>query len=343
MSYPISSKMYSLLSKYLYLFFIPLLTLSGCYYSHPNQVDHWQGNGSGRLDSVNFYIGHHYWVGYNFVTNDSLSLQPFSPQRNEEYMFDKMDDFLLGKNKRLVVADVVCVPADSVDSVWVKVAHDQLTQGWIHESELLEKVTPDDPISKFIEYFSSRRSLLFWTFIGVAILFALLQIIRQRNIRVVHFNDIPNFYPTLLCLCISGSAVVYGSMQKFVTGTWVEFYYHPTLNPFNTNIPFILSLFLASVWTTLFVAIAVVDELRHRLSLSEFMSYMTSLGGVCIVLYLIFTLTTPIYIGYPLLVVYWLFAVYRYWCNRPTHLFCGMCGKAIESKGRCPHCGAINT
>ena len=43
-------------------------------------------------------------------------------------------------------------PADSVDSVWVKVARDQETMGWVHEKELLEKVVPVDSVSQFIHF-----------------------------------------------------------------------------------------------------------------------------------------------------------------------------------------------
>lgn len=320
-----------------------LASLTGCYYSHPNRVDHWRQGAEGRVDSVSFYISHHYWVGYNFVTSDTLPLQASSPKPGEDYSNAGLPPVTLQKGDRVVVADISCVPADSVDSLWVKVARDQFSQGWVRESVLLERVTPDDPISQFIDTFSSRRSLLFWTVIGAAALFALSQAIRRRSLRIVHFHDVPNFYPTLLCLCVSGSATVYGSIQRFVPATWVEFYFRPTLNPFNQDIPLILALFILSVWMTILVAIAAVDEVRHQLPFGEAVSYLASLCGVCFVLYLVFTLTTPIYIGYPLLPAYWAFAVWKYLSHRPTHLYCGICGRPIQHRGRCPHCGAENT
>ena len=55
------------------------LILSGCYYSHPNKMDHWAANGEGAVDSVNFYINHHYWTGYNFRSTDTMSLQTAPP------------------------------------------------------------------------------------------------------------------------------------------------------------------------------------------------------------------------------------------------------------------------
>ena len=141
---------------------------------------------------------------------------------------------------------------------------------------------------------------------------------------------------------MSGSAAIYGSMQKFVPVTWVEFYYHPTLNPFNTELPLILSLFIASVWAILIAAVAVVDELRRQRDIGDNLAFLASLLGVCMVLYLVFTLTTPLYFGYPLLAAYWFFAIRQYVVHQPSHLVCGICGRPIPKKGRCPHCGAMN-
>ncbi|MDE5788422.1 MAG: zinc ribbon domain-containing protein, partial [Bacteroidaceae bacterium] len=65
------------------------------------------------------------------------------------------NSFIVYKNDPLVVAQIEIIPEDPMDSVWVKVARDQMTQGWIHESELLEAVVPDDPISQGIYIFSN--------------------------------------------------------------------------------------------------------------------------------------------------------------------------------------------
>lgn len=317
--------------------------LASCYYSHPNEVDHWAAGGDSSVDSVNFFIGHHYWTGYNFRATDSLSLLTAPPlQGLPDYGAMLNDTIGIRANDRLVVAKVMVVPTDSTDSVWVKVARDQLSQGWVHESALLGCAVPDDPISRFISYFSDTRSVYVLTVLGLAVLLWLVQSIRHKRFRMVHFRDIPSFYPTLLCLCVSGSAALYGSIQRFVPGTWVEFYFHPTLNPFNADLPPILALFVASVWLMLIVAVAVVDELRRQPDLGDNLQYMASLGGMCMVLYLTFTLTVPIYVGYPLLVAYWAFAIRQYVHHQPSHLVCGMCGRSIPHRGICPHCGAMN-
>lgn len=325
------------------LLLVAIVSFTSCYYSHPNQTDHWTTSNESGVDSVNFYIAHHYWTGYNFEVTDSFTLQAI-PSFDNTTMSDVQfnDTVQLFKHDELVVARVMYVPTDSVDSVWVKVARDQLTQGWTHESELLKHVVPNDPISKFIYYFSDSRSIYALSVLGLTLIFWLIQVVRHKRFRIVHFRDIRSFYPTLLCLCVSGSAAIYGSMQRFIPMTWVEFYYHPTLNPFNTNLPVILALFIASVWIMLIVAVAVVDEIRRQPDIGDNLSYLASLAGVCVVIYLVFTLTTPIYIGYPLLVLYWGFAIHQYVSHRPSHLLCGVCGKPIAQKGKCPHCGAIN-
>lgn len=322
---------------------IAALLCTSCYYSHPNRVDHWAVAGEEAVDSVNFYITHHYWTGYNFQTTDSLTLQTAAPAADFAEGYDRpADSIVVRRGEPLVVARVMYVPTDSTDSVWVKVAADQLSQGWIHESALLERVVPDDSISKFIHSFSSGRTQVAATLLGLALLFVIVQRMRHKNVHMVHLRDIPSFYPTLLCLCVSGSAVIYGSMQRFVPSTWVEFYFHPTLNPFNSTLPPILSIFIASVWAILIAAVAVVDETRRQRDLGDNLSYLASLGGVCMILYLVFTLTTPYYIGYALLIAYWTYAIRQYVRHKPSHLVCGMCGRSIQGPGMCPHCGSIN-
>lgn len=329
--------------RFIIIFVCTAMILSGCYYSHPNKVDHWAAATEGSVDSVNFFISHHYWTGYNFQTTDTIAIQTAPPLNNlPEYGAIVNDTLRLAPNNRLVVARIIYVPTDTIDSVWVKVARDQLTQGWLHEKDLLDNVVPDDPISKFIYYFSDSRLICVLSVFGLVVFFLLIQGVRHKRFRIVHFRDIPSFYPTLLCLCVSGSATLYGSIQKFVPNTWIEYYFYPTLNPFSTELPFIMAFFIASVWAILIVAVAVLDELRRQPDIGDNLSYLSSLAGICVVLYLVFTLTTPLYLGYPLLALYWWFAINRYIVHQPSHLLCGVCGKSISKKGVCPHCGAMN-
>jgi hypothetical protein len=239
---------------------------------------------------------------------DILALE-FTTGDDTKPLLSLVDTLILKRHDRIVVADIRTVPADSIDSVWVKVARDQLTQGWIHESELLKAVSPDDPISQFIDFFSDSHLLIFLAFCVVVGGAYGLRHLMRKGAKIVHFNDIPSFYPTSLCLLISSSAVLYSSIQLFGPESWRHFYYHPSLNPW--ALPWHLGLFVSSVWAILIVAIATVDDVRHHLPFGESLLYLSGLAAVCAVDYVIFSLTTLYYIGYPLLIVYMVFAIYR--------------------------------
>lgn len=298
--------------------------LTGCYNQGPITSDAWNLTEQ-QLDSISFYTTHHYTQGYNFVISrdslqvleqqsemmpvpDILALE-FTTGDDTKPLLSLVDTLILKRHDRIVVADIRTVPADSIDSVWVKVARDQLTQGWIHESELLKAVSPDDPISQFIDFFSDSHLLIFLAFCVVVGGAYGLRHLMRKGAKIVHFNDIPSFYPTSLCLLISSSAVLYSSIQLFGPESWRHFYYHPSLNPW--ALPWHLGLFVSSVWAILIVAIATVDDIRHHLPFGESLLYLSGLAAVCAVDYVIFSLTTLYYIGYPLLIVYMVFAIYR--------------------------------
>ena len=219
----------------------------------------------------------------------------------------KKDSITLRRNEHVVVADIKTVPSDTIDSVWVKVARDQLTFGWVHETELLSKVSPDDPISQFIDYFSDKHLLVFMAFCVLTGAAYGLRRLMRKGCKIVHFNDIASFYPTALCLLIASSAVLYSSIQLFAPETWRHFYYHPSLNPF--ALPFWLGVFISSVWALIIWSLATVDDVYHRLPLGEAIMYLIGLTAVCAVIYVVFSVTTLYYVGYPLLIAYFYFAI----------------------------------
>ena len=297
----------------------PLL-LAGCYNRGPITPDAWNLTEQ-QLDSISFYTTHHYTQNYNFVvTGDSLVVVAQQPEAMaipevvsieiESIGSEKQKDSItLRKNERIVVADIMTVPSDTIDSVWVKVARDQLTFGWIHEKELLAKVSPDDPISQFIDLFSDVHLLVFLAFCVVVVAAYGVRRLMRRGAKIVHFNDIPSFYPTTLCLLVASSAVLYSSIQLFGPESWRHFYYHPSLNPF--GMPLHLGLFVSSVWAIIIVAIATVDDVTKHLPLGSAILYLGGLTAVCAVDYVVFSITTLYYIGYPLLVAYFIFALRR--------------------------------
>ena len=298
-----------------------LMLLSSCYNRGPITPDAWDLTEQ-QLDSISFYTTHHYTQNYNFVvTGDSLVVVAQQPEDmsvpdvvsieiesiGEE---KKKDSITIRRHEHVVVADIKTVPSDTIDSVWVKVARDQLTFGWVHENELLSMVSPDDPISQFIDTFSDTHLLVFLAFCVLTGAVYGLRRLKRKGSKIVHFNDIPSFYPTALCLLIASSAVLYSSIQLFGPETWRHFYYHPSLNPF--ALPFWLGVFVSSVWALIIVGLATVDDVTRILPLGEAVLYLIGLAAVCAVLYVVFSITTLYYIGYPLLIAYYYFAIKRF-------------------------------
>ncbi len=324
--------------KILLALVLTVLMAAACYYPTPPPDDGWTV-GDGSLDTTAFVRHHHYGPNFNFkVTADTLSLAPCRP--GTARLDSWADTAVVRRGDKIVVADIALVPSDTTDSVWLKLARDQTTMGWTSERRLAEAAVPDDPISQFIHTFSGSRTRLALCIVGLMAAFFLVQAARRRHLHVVHFNDIDSFYPTLLCLTVSGAATLYGSLQHFVPETWVEFYYHPTLNPF--GLPLVMSVFVVSVWLMGITALAVLDDVRRRLDWADIPAYVAGLAGVCMVLYLFFSLSTPYYVGYPCLVAYWAFAIRSYARRRTPRYVCGRCGAPLPRLGRCPHCGALN-
>lgn len=313
-----------------------LILLSSCYNPGPLTPDAWDLT-ERQLDSISFSTTHHYSQNYNFiVTADSLQLlgEGAATELGEEPVLTVAHD------DRLVVADIQTVATDSVDSVWVKVARDQLTQGWVRESELLAAASPDDPISRFIDFFSNAHLLIFLgLLVATAATYGVRRLLR-RNARLVHFNDVDSAWPTLLCVLVASSATLYAGIQRFSPESWRHFYYHPSLNPW--ALPPHLGLFVASVWAIIIVGLAAVDDVRRLLRPAEAIVYVAGLAAVAAVAYVVFSVAGLFYVGWPLLAFYVGWALWRWWAVARCRWRCGHCGAGLHRKGRCPRCGAMN-
>ena len=167
--------------------FISLLIVSmamvGCYHSNPNgkaqpssvhtpagtrDVTGYNVDSTSEIQNFNyeFYKTHHYAQNYNFVVKkDSIHLLKQQPEEMLSNM--AIDSFVVKKNSHIVVADIKILKDDPVDSVWIEVASDKYEFGWIHESQLLNSVVPDDPISQFILMFSDVHLLIFLIIISL--------------------------------------------------------------------------------------------------------------------------------------------------------------------------------
>lgn len=298
----------------------------------------WSGTRS-KVDSLAFRVKHHYSQGFNFVViPDSLMLLRQQPEEAVNDM--KTDSFAVKKGKEVVVADIRILPNDKQDSVWVQIATEDYAFGWIHESQLLKQVVPADPISQFISTFSNIHLLIFLIVISILGVGYLARKILKKNAHIVHLNDISSFYPTLLAVIVALSAAFYASIQLFAPETWREFYFHPSLNPFSQ--PLLLNIFLVLVWAMLIISIATIDDVRRLLKSGDTLLYLSGLGAVCAVNYIVFSVLTLYYIGYPLLIVYIYYAFRIYLRKTRETYYCGNCGVRLHRKGRCPQCGAVN-
>lgn len=336
------SKKHKGISNVIILLLTTVIVLSGCY--HKKTFSGKRNIAATELtqeqqDSLNFVHTHHYSQNFNFIVKqDSIVLLKGQPEEIISNL--PTDSIIVKKGERIAVAEIRMMSSDPTDSVWVQLARDQYTFGWTREKSLLQAVVPDDPISQFISTFSDTHILISLIIISIISMAYLLRKLFKNNANIVLFNDINTFYPTLLTLTVSASATFYSSIQLFAADIWQNFYFHPTLNPFSVT-P-ILSIFLFSVWFMVILMVAVIDEVRKQLPFSDAILYLCSLCGICAICYIVFSITTLYYIGYPLLIAFYIYTLRKFYNSSRAPFICGNCGELIRHKGKCPKCGAMN-
>ena len=308
-------------SKYL----IPLLALlAACHYRPMYIPESGEEGDSARINTRAYALNSNFQVEADTLW---LHVLPF------------MDTVALVQGDEVVVAEFDVHPQDSVDSVWVKVARDQETIGWIQERRLLENIVPVDPISRFIHLFSNAHTLPFFLVLAVFFLWFVYRAVRRKQIKLIWLNDIDSVFPLLLSLLMAIAATTYNSIQHFVPETWERYYYEPTLNPF--DVPFILGFFIVCVWLIVLVGVAVLDDLFHQTKAEVAFFYLVGLVSCCIFIYVFFTYLN-IYIAYVCLAAYGAGCI-RWFCKSDRYPYvCGACGAKMRAKGICPHCGALN-
>ena len=309
---------------YLSALLIMLVSFTACHYSSESQL------GKRTRDSLQTIHERPYALNSNFkVTGDTLWLHrlPFT------------DSLPVKKGDELVVAEFAVHPQDSVDSLWVKVARDQETIGWIQEKKLLTHIVPVDPISQCISFFSNSHTLIFLLILATFLLALIYRAVRKKQIRLIWLNDIDSIFPITLSWLLASAAVIYNSIQHFVPDTWEKYYYTPTLNPF--ELPLILGLFILCIWLILLLGVALLDELFHQTTLEFAFFYLIGLAACCIILYIFFT-SLWIYASYVCFIAYTIWCIRRIQKANSYPYACGACGAKMRSKGICPHCGALN-
>lgn len=194
-----------------------------------------------EADSLFFRFSHHYTNNFNFVVvADSCALTAHES--------DLIDTCFVYKDDIVAVADIS--QTDS-SQVWIKVFRDQSTMGWMTEDELLENAVPDDGISEAIYYFSHHIFLL----VIVLVFLALIGVV---------FYKINRGYSILFLSVLLGFAGVLLVVVNCYPEYWLEYYFHPTLNPF--ILPGIMMALLTLFWLAVITFVALVFVLSDHLS-----------------------------------------------------------------------------
>lgn len=271
-----------------------------------------------------------YALNSNFrVTADTLWL----------HQLPLLDSIPVKEGDELVVAEITARKEMEGDSVWVKVARDQETIGWVPERQLLSHIVPIDPISRCIHLFSNSHALPFFLVLAVFFLCFVYRALRRKQIKLIWLNDIDSVFPITLSWLMAAAATLYNSMQHFVPETWERYYYDPSLNPF--DLPFVLGLFVLSVFLILLLGVALLDDLFHQTTMEVAFFYLLGLASCCIFLYIFFTYLW-VYLAYLAFIAYSVWCVRRLRKANSYPYACGACGAKMRSKGICPHCGALN-
>ena len=271
-----------------------------------------------------------YALNSNFrVTADTLWL----------HQLPLLDSIPVKEGDELVVAEITARKEMEGDSVWVKVARDQETIGWVPEHQLLSHIVPVDPISRCIHLFSNSHALPFFLVLAVFFLCFVYRALRRKQIKLIWLNDIDSVFPITLSWLMAAAATLYNSVQHFVPETWERYYYDPSLNPF--DLPFVLGLFVLCVFFILLVGVALLDDLFHQTTMEVAFFYLLGLASCCIFLYIFFTYLW-IYLAYLAFIAYSVWCVRRLRKANSYPFACGACGAKMRSKGICPHCGALN-
>ena len=244
-----------------------------------------------QIDSLVFRLTHHYSINFNFVVKaDSIMLIPREGD---------VGDTCYVKDGELIAVAAI---SNHIDTLWVKVAHDQRTMGWIAESELLKHSSPDDPISEILYALSGSRGI--WMSILATIGLSAFFVKQRKNnrMRLFSLEQMQSPYPSMFLALIAVMAVLYSSVQNFVPEYWQEYYFHPSLNPL--MLPPLMATLVVCVWLLIITFIAVCDEVYHHFDVLDGAIYIFELLGIGMIVYLAVSWTTIIFIGYLLAPVF---------------------------------------
>ena len=162
--------------RFLLFFCFSLPLFVACKHDRPQVLNPWVGE---SIDSVAFKQKYHYWHNYNFIATDTIRLA--HTPTNAFGLSEDTNELRLHQWDAVVVTNITSVPSDTTDSMWVMLARDPQTMGWVRAKDLHDKVVPDNFISRFIYLFSSWRMLLVLSFLALGIVFFGIQNLRHAR------------------------------------------------------------------------------------------------------------------------------------------------------------------
>lgn len=279
-----------------------------------------------QADSLAFRLKHHYTNNFNFLIKaDSLLLVP----RDDE-MTDTCEVYL---------GDVIAVAKikEQDDTVWVKVARDQITMGWVTEDELLASATPDDGISVIIDRLTGTRVIWMSALLALGLV-AMLIYSRRHKWNRITING--SGEALMLMLSILAVALFYTYIQTYYPEFWQEYYFHPTLNPL--ILPGIMAVLLSLVWAVIILYVAFIISVYHNFYFVPGVKFIFEVTGISMLLYLLVSLTSALagwYVALALSLIVASASVYVYFRYLRYRYQCPRCGTLLRSKGVCPECG----
>ncbi|MBO4397343.1 MAG: hypothetical protein J5805_02280 [Bacteroidaceae bacterium] len=285
-----------------------------------------------QADSLEFRLSHHYTENFNFrVKKDSVMLVSRDDELSDTCFVMEDDIIAVAQIKNLG------------DTVWVKVARDQLTMGWLNEKDLLQSAVPDDEVSRIIDWLTGTRAIWMSVFVLFGVVGFLLRQRLQHRMIIFKFNEMDSLYPYLMLSLVALIAIIYTGIQNFAPEFWQEYYFHPTLNPL--VLPGIMSVLISLMWLLLIVIIALLLDVYHNFYFLPGLKYLLEISGVAMSVYLTISLTAAMHLWYLSLllsIVYVIAFVYIYIKYVRCSYICGACGAKLSKKGICPYCGKNN-
>jgi hypothetical protein len=288
-------------------------------------------------DSITYFQRYHYTIGTNLLVRQDTLLLVHLPATG------LMDTLLQGDT--VVVVEFLTDTVAVKDTVWVKLMTGFGREGWIVESEVDDALMPINLISLCIQLFSTFHNQLFACLLLLFLLYLLFRRFSvRRKSRWLLFRDsgMDILYPVALFFLTAFCAAMYESLQLFASETWEHFYFNPTLNPL--AVPLSLAAFLVGIWLYIIVFIAAAEEAYRHLPLREALFRVAAYLVGCILCYLFFVWAVQVRVGYVLLPLFLFYFLRRLRIAGRTPVYrCGQCGAFLRRKGRCRHCGTLNT